>query len=71
MKLLGDWKHILRKAWSVRLALLAAVFSGAEVVVPLFVDAMPRKWFAVLSFVAVVGAVAARITAQKGFSDGT
>lgn len=64
MKLDEDWKHIVKKAWSIRLGVIAAGFSGAEVVVPLFADVLPRGTFAVLSFVAVAGAVIARIVAQ-------
>ena len=67
MKLIEDWKRIVRKAWSFRLMVLAAILSGAEVVLPLFMDSLPRGLFAVLSFVAVGGGLAARIVAQKGF----
>ena len=61
MKLLPDWKLILRKAWSVRLIVLAAIFSAAEVVVPLFYDAMPRNTFALLSGVTTAAALMARV----------
>lgn len=64
MKLYQDWRRILRKAWSVRLGVLAGLFSAAEVILPLFVDAIPRNLFALLSFVAVMGAVVARLVAQ-------
>lgn len=64
MKLLPDWKRIARRAWSVRLSIIAALFSGAEVVLPLFIDVIPRNLFASLSFVAVVGAGMARVVAQ-------
>lgn len=65
MKLLPDWKLILRKAWSVRLIVLAAIFSAAEVVVPLFYDAMPRNTFALLSGVTTAAALMARVIMQK------
>lgn len=64
MKLKPNWRDIVRKAWSIRLGVLAGLFSGAEVVLPLFMDAMPRHLFAALSFVTVLGAVVARIVAQ-------
>lgn len=64
MKLLQDWKNILRRAWSIRLSIIAALFSGAEVILPLFVDSIPRNLFAVLSFLTVVGAGIARVVAQ-------
>lgn len=64
MTLLSDWKKILRKAWSVRLALLAAVLSSIEVTLPLFADVVPRGVFASLSMLVGVCAVAARLVAQ-------
>ena len=60
-----DWKTIVRRAWSVRLMVLAALLSGAEVILPLFSQAMPRNLFAALSFVAVAGAFVARLLVQK------
>lgn len=64
MELLPDWKKIASRAWSFRLSIIAAIFSGAEVVLPLFIDVLPRNLFASLSFVAVVGAALARVVAQ-------
>jgi len=70
MKLIPDAKAVLKKAWSVRLGIIAGLFSGAEVIVPFFADAMPRNVFAVLSFIAVMGAVIARFVAQPRMRDG-
>lgn len=64
MTLKDNWRAIVRKAWSIRLGVLAGLFSGAEVILPLFMDTMPRHIFASLSFVAVMGAVIARLIAQ-------
>lgn len=64
LRLLRDWKRIVHKAWSFRLGALAAILSGAEVIVPLFSDSVPRNVFAVLSFVSVAGAMWARLVAQ-------
>ena len=64
MELLPDWKKIARRAWSFRLTIIAAPLSGAEVVLPLFIDVLPRNLFASLSFVAVVGAAVARVVSQ-------
>ena len=64
MELLPDWKKIARRAWSFRLSIIAALLSGAEVVLPLFIDVLPRNLFASLSFVAVVGAALARVVSQ-------
>ena len=64
MTLHEDWKNIVTKAWSFRLIGLAALLSGAEVVVPLFADAIPRNLFAALSFLTVACAMVARVLAQ-------
>lgn len=65
MKLKSDWKQVLRKAWSVRLIILAGIFTGAEMVVPLFSDALPRNTFAVLSGITTAAALIARVIMQK------
>ena len=62
--LLPDWPRILQKAWSIRLTLLAGLFSAAEVILPLFIDLLPRHLFIVLALVAIVGAAVARLVAQ-------
>ena len=62
--LLEDWRKIARRAWSIRLSIVAAVFTAAEVVVPLFGDALPRGVFVLLAFVASIGAAVARLVAQ-------
>lgn len=69
MRLLTNWKQILKKAWSVRLLIIAAVLSGIEVALPFFADTLPRGPFAVLSFAAVALAFIARLVAQKDFAD--
>ena len=68
MELLPDWKRIARRAWSIRLSIIAAMLSGAEVVLPLFIDVLPRNLFASLSFVAGVGAAVARVVSQPGMN---
>ena len=62
--LLDDWRKIARRAWSVRLSIVAAIFTAAEVVVPLFGDVLPRGAFVLLAFAASIGATVARIVAQ-------
>lgn len=69
MKLDTNWKKILKKAWSIRLLLLAAVLSGIEVALPFFQGQFPRGPFAVASFLAVASAFVARLVAQKDFAD--
>ena len=69
MSLVYDWKRVLRYGWSIRLIVLAGLLSGAEVVLPLFDDAIPRNLFAVLSLLVTVGAVVARVVAQPKMYD--
>ena len=64
LMLLPEWKRILRKAWSVRLAIIAAALGGVEMALPLFSDAVPRHVFMSLSILTTVGAALARIVAQ-------
>lgn len=68
MKLAHDWGIILKKAWSIRLMLLSGVFSGLEVILPLFVDSMPRGLFAILAMIVSVAAMVFRVLHQKGVS---
>jgi len=69
MKLIWNWREILRRAWSISLMLLAALLSGVEVALPFFMDSMPRGIFAGLSFLVVASAFVARLVAQKGLSE--
>lgn len=66
MKLLPDWRDVLRRAWSVRLMILAGLLSGVEVILPYFAESLPRGLFAGLSILVIAGAFVARILAQKG-----
>ena len=70
MKLIDDWKKILKKAWSIRLLVIASLLSGVEIIIPLLVDSFPKGVFAALSFVFTAAAFIARIVAQNGFEDG-
>lgn len=69
MRLIEDWKHVLKHAWSIRLVLLAALLSGLEVILPMFSDVIPRNVFALLSLLVTVAAFIARITAQPRMYD--
>lgn len=69
MRLLTHWRRIVRKAWSFRLVALAALLSTCEMILPLFVDALPRHLFSILSLLAITGAMIARLVAQKEFID--
>jgi hypothetical protein len=63
-KLKSNWRDVLRYAWSVRFIALAAILSGVEIILPLFVDSFPRGIFAALCLVTTAAAFVARIVAQ-------
>ena len=65
IKLYPNWKQIVRKAWSVRFMMMAAILSACEVVLPLYEDTVPKNLFASLSFFFVTAAFIARIVAQR------
>ena len=67
--LLDDWRRVARRAWSIRLSIVAAIFTAAEVVVPLFGDMLPRGVFVLLAFSASIGAAIARVVAQPGMRE--
>ena len=71
MKLAANWREVLRRAWSVRLMLLAALLSGAEVALPFLegIITIPTGAFAALSGATVAAAFVARLVAQKGLSN--
>jgi hypothetical protein len=70
MKLVTNWRAVLRHAWSVRLLLLAAVLSGLEAALPLLAPYLPipDRLFAVLTGLTVGAALFVRFLAQKGVS---
>ena len=69
-KLIPEWQLVLKKAWSIRLAILAGLFSAFEIVLPLFSDFLPRGLMAMLSGFAAMGAVVSRFVVQKELSHG-
>lgn len=64
MKLLDNWPRLLRKAWSVRLALLAAVLSAVEFALPFVAPARASGWFALAALLVSLAAALARLVAQ-------
>lgn len=65
--LLPDWKRIVRRAWSIKLMLLAGLLSGLEAILPVIMDAMPwPRWLASTVISLVVGlAFVTRLMAQQ------
>lgn len=69
VKLLKNYKNVLRKAWSIRLMLIAGVLSSVEFILPYYADSIPRGWFSIISSLVVLSAFVARITAQRDLPD--
>lgn len=72
MTLVARWRRVLRYAWSIRLALLASAFGGAEVAVNILTadPPLPRGTFAAIAAVVSAGASIARLIAQPSLHDG-
>jgi hypothetical protein len=73
MKLLADWKNIIKKAWSMRLMALAGVLTGGETIIQLYgADWLPSwlpQWARLLTILGViVGANIARVLYQKSMN---
>lgn len=66
-KLVPDWWRVLRRAWSIRLIVVAGILSGCEVALPIidqFVS-IPRGTFAALTGLVTCGALISRLVAQE------
>jgi membrane associated rhomboid family serine protease len=64
MKLIDNAGDVLRRAWSVKLMLLAAVLSGVEAVLPFFAPQDVSLGWSALTFAVVACALVARFIAQ-------
>lgn len=64
MRLIGDARQVLQRAWSVRLAILAAALSAAEGFLNLVMPDRPPLWLAALASVIALAAAIARVVAQ-------
>lgn len=73
MTLIPDWKQVIRKAWSIKFMVLAALLSGVEVVIQIIEPAMsadmPKGLFASLAGMVTAGALVARVLAQNESGD--
>lgn len=68
MKLIDEWREVLRKAWSLRLMLLAGLLTGCEAVInAVGADWLPiPKWARMLVILSVIGlAFVMRLVAQQ------
>lgn len=73
-RLIDNWKTVLKRAWSVRLAAVAGVLSGAEAMLNTIADRIPELpaggspsggWLPILAAVCGFGALVARIVDQQ------
>lgn len=70
MKLIENWREILRKAWSFKLIVLSSVLSGAEVGMPYIqvaiepLQLIQPGTFALLAVLTSSAAAVARVLAQ-------
>jgi len=67
MTLLPNWRDVLRKAWSIKFMVLAALMSGIEVVMSILQpsNTLPPGVFAALAGVVTSAALVARLLAQN------
>lgn len=65
MKLVENWKSVLQMAWSIKLAVLSAMFGAVELTLPLFQQVVPPKTFAYMSLVTAVMAAVSRVVKQE------
>lgn len=72
LRLNDNWRSLVRHAWSIRLALIAAVQSGIEVALSVFTSnpPIPEGTFAALSALVTIAAAVARLFAQSGVTPG-
>lgn len=70
MKLGKEWRQVMKKAWSFRLAILTAILSAAEVGVQILAAEKPSPYFAGAAAITGLLAAIARILSQAGMSNG-
>ena len=68
MKLIKDWRYIWRRAWSVRLALISALFSAIETAMSYIASGEPRP-FVICALLVSVATAVSRIVAQETLYD--
>lgn len=67
MQLIPDVFWVLRKAWSIKLILIAGLLTGLETILPFLPELLglsPRA-YAGFTFIITMFALVARVTAQK------
>lgn len=69
MRLIPDARNVLKKAWSVRLIILAGVLSGIEVAAQLWLPNWPDGVLAAFSGAISAVALFARVAAQSDMEE--
>lgn len=69
MKLITDWKRVLRRAWSVKFSLLATALTGVAAALPVFMDRVPPTCFLLLCTLVPLAAAVARLVDQPRMRD--
>jgi len=64
MKLIDNWKRVLRYGWSIRLIVLAGLLQGLDMALPYFDSTVPKGWFGIVSLIVTAAAFITRIVAQ-------
>jgi len=73
MNLVSNWRRVLKRAWSIRLMILAGILSGLEVIfsLPDIEERLdwPQGIFAALSGLTTAAAFVARLIAQGNVNE--
>lgn len=65
IRLIENWRHVLRRAWSVKFSIIAAVLASAEVVVAIVQPVgVSGGLFSTAAALVSVGSIVARALAQ-------
>jgi hypothetical protein len=70
MRLVSNWKRVLKHSSNLRLIEVAGLLTGAEALLPFIFPAERitddnRTWIAIITFVVIVAAYVARLIAQE------
>lgn len=71
MRLIQDWRHVIKKAWVIKFNIAAMLFGAAEVAVAIWQpEGIPNGVFAGIAAVISIAANVARVMAQQELSGG-
>lgn len=72
LRIIANWRAVLRYGWSVKLIILAGILTGLEAILPLVPDLLPAwvpvEWLVAAQFLIVMSALVARFIAQEKVS---